>query len=339
MTRLHGFNAYKATNFRVIAALLLLGALVAPITAAAQSSSTVRRIAFVNSGPAAPNAVNVAAFKAGLVDHGYIEGRNIIVDFRWGDQNAEQLPALVSELLAMKPDVIVSTGGPATVRAVKAATSTVPVVFITGDPVAEGIVTNLARPAGNLTGLAVLAQELDPKRLEMLLRIVPRAKRVAVIWNPTHPFAEAYFKDLEVAGKKLGLTLLAWKVRSREELEVAFPKIATAKTDALFILSDPMLGYERARIVTFAKASRLPAIYFWREFTQIGGLASYGTNLAEAYRRAASYVDNILKGARPGELAIEQPTKFELIINMKAAKELGIPISQSLLLATDEVIQ
>lgn len=339
MTRLHSFNEYTTTNFRVVGAILLLGALVAPIAAVAQSLPTVRRIAFVNSGPAAANTVNVAAFKAGLVEHGYVEGQNITIDFRWGDQKAEQLPALVSELLALKPDVIVSTGGPVTVRAVKTATSTVPVVFITGDPVAEGIVSNLARPGGNLTGLAVLAQELDAKRLEMLLRIVPRAKRVAVIWNPTQPFADANFKELEAAAKKLGLTLLAWKVRSREELEVAFPKIATVKADALFILSDPLLGYERSRIVAFAKASRLPAIYFWREFTQIGGLASYGTNLAAVYRRAASYVDRILKGVRPAELPIEQPTKFELIINIKAAKDLGIPISQSMLLATDEVIQ
>ena len=322
-----------------IAAAIAIGSLAAPLAAMGQPASGMHRIGFVNSGPAGPNAVNFAAFRSGLAELGYVEGRNIAIEVRWGDQNVDRLPDIVKEILNTKPEVIVSTGGAVTARAVKAATSTVPVVFITGNPVAEGIVKSLARPGGNATGFALLAGDLEAKRLEILQQMLPRAKRIAVIWNPTQPYVEAIYKSTEEAAGRLGMTLLASKARNRAELEQAFVEVASAKADALFVIADPVLGFERARIVEFASSNRLSGIYFWREFAEIGGLASYGTNLAAVYHRSASYVDQILKGAKPGDLPIQQPTTFEFIINLKTAKALGITIPQAVRQRADEVIE
>ena len=323
---------------KFLSALLALAVATIAVEAVSQPAPGMHRIAFVNSGPAATNVANIAAFRLGLAELGYVEGRNLVLDVRWADQKVDRLPGLVNELLELKPEVIVSTGGPITVRAVKAATSTIPIVFITGNPVAEMIVPNLARPGGNATGFSVLAGDLEAKRLELLQQIVPRAKRVAVIWNPTQPYVEGIYKSTEEAAGRLGMTLLPWKARNRAELEQAFGEIAGARADALFIVSDPVLGFERARIVEFAAANRLPGIYFWREFPEIGGLASYGTNLAAVYGRCAAYVDQILKRTKPGDLPIQQPTTFEFIINATTAKALGITIPRSVRQRADEVI-
>ena len=323
---------------KVIAVLIAISSLVA-CDASSQPAPGMHRIGYINSGPAGPNAPNVAAFRAGLADLGYVEGRNLVIDFRWGDQKIDQLPKLVDELLALKPAIIFSTGGAVTARAVKAATTTVPVIFVTGDPVVEKIVPNLARPGGNLTGFAVLAGDLEAKRLEILQQMLPRTKRVAVIWNPTQPSVEGIFRNTEEAASRLGMTLLSWKARNPAELEQALVEVASAKTDALFIVADPVLGFERARIVEFANKYRLPGIYFWREFAEIGGLASYGTSLTAVYRRSASYIDQVLKGARPGDLPIQQPTTFEFIINLKTAKALGIAIPPAIRQRADEVIE
>jgi putative ABC transport system substrate-binding protein len=258
--------------------------------------------------------------------------------FRWAEQQTDLLPTLASELVAMKPEVIMSTGGAPTVRAVKAATATVPIVFITGNPIVEQIVPSLARPGGNLTGFAVLAGDLEAKRLEMLKLLLPRAKRIAIVWNPAQPYVADIVQNVEAAARRLDMTLIQWKARSRQELELAFAEIAEAKADALFVVADPLLGFERDRIVNFANRNHLPGIYFWREFAETGGLASYGTNLAAVYRRAATYVDKILKGAKPGDLPIEQPTTFELVINRATAKALGLTISPAVLQRADEVI-
>ena len=324
---------------RRISLLLTIGGIVAACGAAGQPAPGRHVIGFINSGPPGPNAKNVAALRAGLADLGYVEGRNLEIVFRWGEQKIDQLPVLANELVALKPELIVSTGGPPVVRAVKAATSTIPVVFITGDPVTEQIVPNLARPGGNLTGLSVLAGELEAKRLEMLRLMLPHARRIAVIWNPAQPYAEGILRSVEAAARRLDMTLLPWKATDRAELELAFAGIAEAKADALFIVSDPVLGFERDRIVNFATRNHLPGIYFWREFAEIGGLASYGTNLTAAYRRVATYVDKVLKGAKPGDLPIEQPTIFELVINRTTAKALGIAIPQSVLQRADDVIE
>lgn len=221
----------------------------------------------------------------------------------------------------------------------KAATTTVPVVFITGDPVAEKFVASLARPGGNLTGMALLASDLDVKRLEILQQQVPRAKRVAVILNPSQARLESGTKDLEDAGKRLGLTLLMWQARNGPELDAAFAEIAAAKIDALHLLADPVYAAESRRIVEFASRQRLPSIHAFRLFAQRGGLASYGTNLAAVFRRAAVPVDRILRGAKPGDMPIEQPTTFEFVINLKAAKEQGIEIPLTLRQRADELIE
>jgi len=324
---------------RTIIVLVAIGSLVALPEAMGDPAPGKHRIAFINGGPEAPNELNIAAFRAGLAELGYVEGRNLILDVRWGDQKLDQLPALVSELLSAKPQVIVSTGGPSTARAVANATSSVPVVFITGDPVGEKLVPNLAHPGGNATGISVMAGDLEAKRLELLQQLVPRAKRIAGIWNPAQPFGEHAFRNTEEAAGRLGMTLQWWKVRNAAELEQAFGEIANARADALFVVSDPLLGYERARIVEFASKHRLPAIYFWREFAEIGGLASYGTSLSAIYRQAASYVDKILKGAKPGDLPIQQPMTFELVLNLRAAEALGVAIPNSVRQRADAIIE
>ena len=319
--------------------LLLLVALFAASGAAGQPAPGMHRIGFINAGPAGPNAKYVGAFLAGMADLGYVEGRNLEIEFAWGDQKVERLPALANEMISRKPAVIMSTGGPPAVRAIRSATTTIPIVFITGDPVAEQIVPSLARPGGNLTGFAVLASDLEAKRLEILKLMLPRAKRIAVVSNPAPPYAQDIMQSVDAAARRLDLTLLLWKARDAQELEHAFVEIAAAKPDALFVVADAILGFERERIVSFANKNRLPGIYFWREFAEIGGLASYGTNLSAVYRRAATYVDKILKGARPGELPVEQPTTFELVLNRSTAKSLGVVIAPSVLRRVDDVIE
>lgn len=308
------------------------------VQAFAQPAPGFHRIAFVNVGDAASNAVNVAAFREGLAALGYVEGRNLAIDLAYGEQDIDAMPRIVREALARKPALLVSTGGPYTIRAVKDAKPAVPVVFITGDPVAEGIVANYAKPGGNLTGLAVLAGDLDAKRLELLQQIVPRAKRVAMLWNPTQPQIEGILQNVEQAAARLGIDLERFPARNGAEVAVAFPAIARAKADALLVVADPMLGFERESIVAFARAQRLPGMYFWREFAELGGLASYGTNLASVYRSAARYVDRILKGNRPGDLPIEQPNTFDLVLNASAARELELAFPPTFLQRADEVL-
>lgn len=329
----------KTRRIISVLALLAAGGLAAPPGAIGQDATKIHRIGFINVGPAAPNASNVEAFRTGLRELGYVEGRNIVIDFRWGDQKVEALPVLVNELLNLKPEVILSSGGLPTILAVKAATNTLPVVFITGDPVAEGIVPSLARPGGNLTGFAVLAEELELKRLELLKQVLPKATRIAVVWNPAQRFADRTLKDFTATARRMGMATQVWEARDARELDEALTAISAAQVDALAVLPDPVLGFERARIVEFATKNRLPGVYFWREFVQIGGLMSYGTSLTAIYRRAATYVDKILKGAKPGDLPIEQPTTFELVINLKTAKALGLTIADSLLTRADEVIR
>ena len=299
----------------------------------------MHRIGFVNSGPEAPNAANLAAFRAGLAELGYVEGRNLILDIRWANQDVEQLPILVSELLALKPEVIVSTGGPATIHAVKAANVDIPVVFVTGNPIAEGFVTNLSHPGGNMTGVAALGNDLELKRLEYLTQLLPAGATIGIIWNPSLPYMEAAVQTLRKGAHDLGVRLVTWQARNRQELDLALDDLALAKVDAFFVVGDPVLGYERHRIVEFSNQHRLPSVFFWREFADIGGLASYGTSLPAAYRRAAVYVDKILKGAAPGNLPIEQVDTFELVINARTAASLGITIPNALMLRADEVIR
>ena len=325
--------------FRLAAILVAMGSLVASAGASGQPAPGMHRIAYVNVGPAAANASNVAAFRGELHELGYVEGRNLIIDFRWGDGRVERLPGLIQELLALKPDLVFSTGGQPTILAVKAATSTLPVVFITGDPVAEGVVPSLSRPGGNLTGFAALAQDLEGKRLELLRELLPAARRVALIWNPSTPSSVKAKQGAQAAALRLGMSVQWFEARNPGELPPVLASIPVQSVDAMMLLADPVLGFERATVIAFAAQHRLPAMYFWREFVVEGGLMSYGASLTTVYRRAAHYVDKVYHGAKPADLPIEQPTSFELAINLNTAKTLGLTVPQSLLLRADEIIR
>jgi putative tryptophan/tyrosine transport system substrate-binding protein len=305
--------------------------------AVAQPKPGMRRIAFVNVGPEDANRPNVAAFREGLRELGQVEGRDVAVDYFWAGNSVDRLPSLLNEMLATRPDVIVSTGGQPTILAIKQAVTSVPVVFITGDPIAEKIVASLARPGGNLTGLGVLASSIDAKRIEVLHDVLPKVRTAAVLWNPETPSSLAAHDAVVVAASHAGITLEWHVARKESDLNAALAGIATRHADALLVLADPVLGFWRKRIVKFANDNRLPGIYFWREFVQDGGLISYGTNLTASYRRAATYVDKILKGAKPADLPIELPTTFELVVNLRTAQALGIVFPKSVLVAADVV--
>jgi putative ABC transport system substrate-binding protein len=327
------------TTRRITLAALALagGALSHGPGAWAQAQPRLRRISFVNLGPERANLPNVAAFREGLREQGLVEGRDVVVDFYWAENSVDRLPSLVAEVLATRPDVILSTGGQPTVRAVKQATNSVPVVFITGDPIEEKLVQSLARPNGNLTGLAVLNSSIDAKRVELLRDVLPKAKTIAVLWNPDTPGSTAARDAAIAAATRVGMTLELFAARKDPEIEAALAAIAARRADALLVMGDPVLGFRRKRIVEFSGQNRLPGMYFWREFVQDGGLISYGTTLTASYRRAAAYIEKILKGAKPSDLPIELPTTFELVVNLRTARALGIEFPKSVLVAADVV--
>jgi len=316
--------------------------LAAPLAAEAQQAAKIARIGYLAPNPGADPHVK-EAFRQGLRDLGYVEGRNVVIEYRDAEGKSERLPALAAELVALKVDVIVAPASTLAVLAAKQATRTLPIVFIgTADPVASGLVTSLARPGGNVTGLSNLAPELVGKWLERLTQAVPGVSRVAALWQPGI-LGERTEKDMltraEVAVRALGVRLQFVEARGPEDFERAFSDISRARADALTVLPSSMFNSERRRLVDLAAKHRLPAVYQWRHFVDAGGLMSYGPNRPDWYRRAATYEDKILKGAKPADLPVEQPTKFELVINLKTAKALGLTIPQSLLLRADEVIQ
>ncbi len=323
-----------------VLALLALGA--APFTAEAQQATKVARIGFLAANLAA-NPHLREAFRQGLRDLGYVEGRNIVIEYRDAEGQLERLPALAAELIALKVTVIVTGGATPTALAAKQATRTLPIVFTSApDPVTDGLVTSLARPGGNVTGSSNLNPELVGKCLEQLKHAVPGVSRVAVLWQPGAA-GERTEKDMlkgaEVAARALGVRLQFVEARAPADIDRVFSEMTRARAGALTVLSTPMFIIERRRLVDLAAKNRLPAVYAQREFVDAGGLMSYGPNLADLFRRAATYVDKILKGAKPGDLPVAQPTKFELIINLKTAKDLGLTIPQSVLARADEVIQ
>jgi putative ABC transport system substrate-binding protein len=312
----------------------------APLTAQAQQPSTkTARIGYVSlfSGPEHLEE----AFRQGLRELGYVEGQNISVEYRWADWKPDRIPALAEELVRLKMDVIISTGGgTVTALAVKKAVKTIPVVFLTGgDPVSAGLVASLHRPGGNLTGVSFLTSELNAKRLELLKQAVPGVSRVAVLVNPTNPTAGAVLKGLEGAARTLKVKLQVLEARDPQAIDGAFAAKKRERAGALLVSNDPMFFAQRERIVGLAAKSRLPGIFERREFAEAGGLLSYGTSVADTYRRLASYVDKILKGAKPGDLPVEQPTTFEFVINLKTAKALGLTIPPSILSRADRLIE
>ena len=322
--------------------LIAAGAiLAAPLAAEAQQTTKVARIGYLGRD-IVPAPHLPEAFLQGLRDLGYVEGRSVVVEYRDAEGKSERLPALAAELVALKVDVIVAASiQPA--LAARQATRTLPIVFATiGDPVSSGLVASLARPGGNVTGLSSLTPELVGKSLELLKQAVPGVSRVAVLWQPGFLGERAERDSLaraEVAAQALGVRPQFVEARNPADFERAFSEMSRARAGGVTVLASSMFLGERRRLVDLAAKNQLPAEYPLREFVDVGGLMSYGANVADLYRRAAAYVDRILNGAKPGDLAIEQPTKFELVINLKTAKALGITIPQSLLLRADEVIQ
>jgi putative ABC transport system substrate-binding protein len=330
-------NGRRALNIGLLG--VLLGFLAAPLTSVAQSAAKVHRIGFLSSLAASEGQFQIEALRQGLRDLGYVEGRNVAIELRWAEGDYQRLPRLAKELVDLNPDLIVSAGGPPPARALKMATKTLPVVFITGSAMAAGIVSSLSRPGGNLTGFEVFAEELDAKRLELLHEILPKAVHVAAVWNPGNLEAGLQRKQLQDAGRVRGIQIRFVEAHRPSELEAAFASIARERTDAAVVSADPMLVSERRRIVELAGRTRVPTIYFDRSFAEAGGLLSYGTDLFALYRSASTYVDKILKGAKPADLPVQQPAKFELVINLKTAKTLGLTIPPPILLRADRVIE
>jgi putative ABC transport system substrate-binding protein len=320
-------------------AILALSLTLAPLANEAQQAANVARIGML-ADATSPHLRE--AFLQGLRDLGYVEGRNLVIEYRDAAGKPERLPTLAAELVALKVDVIVA-GNTRQTLAAKQATRTIPIVFSFAlDPVTDGLVSSLARPGGNVTGLSFLAPELVGKRLELLTQAVPRVSRIAVLWQP-HAQAERTEKDLrtaaEVAARALGVRLQFVEARGPADFDRAFSDMTRARADALTVLGSAMLFDQRRRLVDLAAKSRLPTVYGLREYVDGGGLMAYGANGADLFRRAATYVDKILKGAKPGDLPVEQPTKFELVINLKTAKALGLTIPQTVLLQANQLIE
>jgi len=328
----------RRTFLGVIAGSLLA----APLAAEAQQAAKAPRIGFLGFN-LATNPHLHEAFRQGLRDLGYVEGRNLVIEYRDAEGKYERLPALAAELVALKVDVIVTGGGTNAALAAKQATKTIPIVFASaGDPVTDGLVTSLARPGGNVTGSSILAPELVGKCLEQLKQALPRVSRVAVLWEPgamDERTEKDMLKRVEVAARALGVRLQFFEARGAADIDRAFSEMTRARAGALTVLPSAMFFNERRRLVDLAVKNRLPAGYTQREFVDTGGLMSYGPSLADFFRHAATYVDKILKGAKPADLPVEQPTKFELVINLKTAKALGLTIPPSLLQRADEVIE
>jgi putative tryptophan/tyrosine transport system substrate-binding protein len=321
---------------------LLGGAAAAwPLGASAQQAAKAPRIGYL-TGNLAANPHTREAFLQGLRDLGYVEGRNLEIEYRDVEGKYERLPALAAELVALKVDVILAAGTPQPLAA-KQATRTIPIVFAgAADPVGSGLVTSLARPGGNVTGLSLLSPELVGKCLEQLKQAVPGGSRVAVLWQPGgsgERTEKDALKEADVAGRALGVWLQFVEARGPADFDRAFSDMTRARAGALTVLASNMFVGERRRLVDLAAKNRLPAVYPLREFVDAGGLMSYGPDLADVFRRAATYVDKILKGAKPADLPVQQPTKFELVINLKTAKALGLRIPPVLLARADEVIE
>ena len=308
-------------------------------SADAQQPTKISRIGVFLPANASSTAHLVDAFRHGLREHGYVEKQNVTLEARYAEGKAERLPGLAAELVRFKVDVMVVGSTPG-VMAAKNATGTIPIIMVTtGDPVASGLVATLARPGGNITGVTALGQELAGKRLEVVKETVPKLSRVAVLSNPVNPDSGLSLKGMEVAAQALAVQLRVHEVSDPDEFEKAFEAITREGATALMVLPDPMFVSQRRAIVALSAKRRLPAMYAHTEFVDAGGLMFYGASLADMWRRAATYVDKILKGAKPADLPVEQPTKFELIINLKTAKQIGLAIPPNVLARADRVIR
>jgi putative tryptophan/tyrosine transport system substrate-binding protein len=329
-------NSKKATIFAVALCVILFAVCQ---SAEAQQPKKVPRIVYLAVSHASANAGRLEAFRQGLRDIGYVEGENIVIEDRYADGKFDRLPALAAELVRLKVDVIITAGPPVT-RAVKEATATIPVVMAQdGDPVGNGFVASLARPGGNITGMSQLAPEISGKQLELLNETVPNLARVAVLGTSTRPGNAQALKETELAAGTFGLRLQYLDVRGPKDIETAFREARKGRAGAVLVLQGPVFTSQRTQVADLAAKTRLPAIYPQTEYTEAGGFMSYGVNTSDLFRRAAYHVDRILKGAKPADLPVEQATKFELMINLKAAKQIGLTVPPSVLARADRVIR
>ena len=324
---------------KIVVSLVVVLMLASFHPANAQQSAKVPRIGFLGNSTADLEANLVGPFREGLRDLGYVEGRNILIEYRWAEGKYERFPALLAELIALKVEVIVTAGTPASL-AVKKATASIPLVMIAvGDPIGTGLIASLARPGGNITGLTSIAADLEGKRLELLREVVPALSHVAVLWNPASSFQVVAEKEVQAAAQGLRMKVLSLGVQAQEEFDNAFAAILKARPGALLVLADRLFLHHRARIMNFATKHRLPGVHAYVELVEAGGLMSYGPSYADMHRRAATFVHKILKGTKPADLPVEQPMKFELIINLQAAKKIGLTIPPNVLARADKVIR
>ena len=322
-------------------AMLTGGLLTAPLAAEAQQAGRVPRIGFLSLTSPSDRPPLLDAFRQGLRELGWVEGQNIVIDYRYAEGRVDRLPDLAAELVRLKVDLIVASAGTQAATAAKNATETIPIVMIyVRDPVGTGLIASLARPGGNVTGVSGSAGlELFAKQLELLKETVPKIRRVAILSNPANAYHQLAIREVNVAARSLGVQLQLLEARGPNEFDGAFAAMAKERVGALLVLSDAMLSSHRTRLADLAARSRLPAAYGVRESVEAGGLMSYGPSFLDLFRRSAAYVDKILKGAKPADLPVEQPTKFELVINLKTAKALGLTVPQTLLARADEVIE
>src|SRR5215467_10564968 len=326
-------------QIRSLALCAMLLALSFP--AEAQRPKNVPRIGYLSALDPVSESPRSEGIRLALRERGYIEGQNIAIEYRYAEGKRDRLPELAVELVRTKVDIIVTAGGDSLVRAARNATKTIPIVMSGGgvDPVGAGFVESLARPGGNVTGFTNLSTELGGKRLELLKEAVPKVARVAVLYDPTIQANVLDQKEVQNASRALGLTVRSWEVRAADGFDRVFAALNKERPDGLYVSVGPLTNTNRNRTVSFATKSLLPSVFGRREFVESGGLMSYGVDLSNSYRRVAHFVDRILKGAKPADLPVEQPTKFEFVINLKTAKQIGLIIPQSMLYRADKVIK
>ena len=321
-----------------LAAVFALGLVLAPVAAEAQQQAEkVYRVGFVAASPTAASHLS-AAFRLGLSERGYVEGKNLIFERRYHEGKLQRYPELVADLVRLQVDTIFVAGDQG-IKAAKDATTTIPIVMLGCDAVAAGFISSLARPGGNITGVSCMYSEIAAKRLELLRQMLPRARRIAALYNPDDPSKAIQVRETEAAARALGMTVQVNGVRDGADFEGAFQTIGRERAEALVVLGEPLTMFYRARIIEFASHSRTPAMYTAREFVDSGGLLSHGPSQPEMFRLAGGYVAKILKGAKPADLPVEQPTKFELVINLKTAKALGLTIPPLVTLQAEQVIE
>lgn len=327
----------RRTRFLIAASVMLAAILGMPLVAQAQRQAYLFKIGFLGNSTEALEANLVGPFREGLRELGYVEGRNLLIEWRWAEGEYDQFPKLIGELLAQKVEVIVTAGTPATLAVKKATTSTPLVMVAVGDPVGTGIVPSLSKPGGNITGLTSISTEMDAKRLELLKEVVPKVSHVAVLWNSVSPLQVLAEKRVQAAAQAIGVRILSLGVRNREEIQNAFATIIRERADALLVLADRLFLHHRAMIMNFAAKERLPGVHAYRELVEAGGLMSYGPNYGAMHKRAAYFVDKIVHGSKPADLPVERPAAFELVINLTAAQALDLAIPQGVLLRATEL--